>query len=103
VTPYAAPIQRALRLTAERRVAMFWPENFSVRSQDLEPAFHDAGAFYWGRPDAWLAGRTIFGPGAVPLPLPRWRVQDIDTPEDWERAERMLAASATAANAGAAQ
>lgn len=101
VTPYAAPIQRALRLTAAGRVAMFWPENFSFRSQDLEPAFHDAGAFYWGRPEAWLAGHPIFSPGAVPLPLPRWRVQDIDTPEDWERAERMLAAGRTGANAGA--
>jgi N-acylneuraminate cytidylyltransferase len=94
VAPYAAPIQRALRITAEGRAQMFWPENFGLRSQDLEPAFHDAGAFYWGRPQAWLHGVPIFSAGAVPMPLPRWRVQDIDTPDDWERAELMFAALA---------
>lgn len=91
VTPYAAPIQRAVRITAAGRVQMFWPEQFNTRSQDLEPAYHDAAQFYWGRPQAWLAGTPIFSADTAPLVLPRWRVQDIDTLEDWERAERMLA------------
>lgn len=92
VTSYAFPIQRALRLTPEGRVEMFQPEHFNTRSQDLEEAYHDAGQFYWGRSSAWLAGKPIFSPAAAPVILPRYRVQDIDTPEDWERAEWLLKA-----------
>ena len=92
VTSYAFPIQRAIRLNDEGRVQMFNPEYFNIRSQDLEEAFHDAGQFYWGTADAWLQGRMIFGTGSVPVPLPRHRVQDIDTPEDWVRAEWLFKA-----------
>ncbi len=92
VTSYAFPIQRAIRLTAENRVAMFNPEHFNTRSQDLEDAYHDAGQFYWGRAEAWCQGRIIFSPAAAPVVLPRHRVQDIDTPEDWTRAEWMFKA-----------
>lgn len=92
-TTYAFPIQRAIRCTREGRVEMFYPEHFSTRSQDLEEAFHDAGQFYWGRAEAWLDGRVIFGPGSAPIVLPRHRVQDIDTMEDWTRAEWMFKAS----------
>lgn len=90
VTDYAFPIQRAIRITAANRVEMFYPEHFNTRSQDLEEAWHDAGQFYWGRTEAWLSGRPIFSAGSVPVILPRHRVQDIDTPQDWERAERMF-------------
>jgi N-acylneuraminate cytidylyltransferase len=69
---------------------MFQPELFSSRSQDLEPAYHDAGQFYWGRADAWMASETLFGPASVGLVRPVWRVQDIDTPEDWRRAEALF-------------
>lgn len=92
VTSYAFPIQRAIRLNAEGRVEMFNPEHFNTRSQDLEEAFHDAGQFYWGKADAWLQGRMIFSPASVPVALPRHRVQDIDTPEDWVRAEWLFKA-----------
>ena len=61
VTRYAFPIQRAIRITAAGRVEMFQPEHFNTRSQDLEEAYHDAGQFYWGRAEAWLRGRMIFG------------------------------------------
>ncbi len=92
VTSYAFPIQRALRVTPDQRVAMFNPEHFLTRSQDLEPAYHDAAQFYWGNTAAWLAMRPLFGENSVPVVLPRSRVQDIDTPEDWERAELMFSA-----------
>ncbi|CAM3789185.1 pseudaminic acid cytidylyltransferase [Ectopseudomonas alcaliphila] len=86
VTSYAFPIQRAIRITPADRVEMFNPEHFNTRSQDLEEAYHDAGQFYWGRAGAWLEGKILFGTHAVPVLLPRHRVQDIDTLEDWERA-----------------
>ena len=92
VTSYAFPIQRAIRITPEHRVAMFHPENFGSRSQDFEEAWHDAGQFYWGEATAWLAGKSLFSQDAVPVPLPRHRVQDIDTPEDWQRAEWLFKA-----------
>jgi N-acylneuraminate cytidylyltransferase len=92
VTSYAFPIQRAIRLTPENRVEMFQPESFSVRSQDLPEALHDAGQFYWGRANAWLSGKVIFGPDSAVVRLPRHRVQDIDTLEDWTRAEYLFRA-----------
>jgi pseudaminic acid cytidylyltransferase len=91
VTAFPSPIQRALRLGADGRVAPFFPENVSVRTQDLEPAYHDAGQFYWGRARSWAAGLSLHGHGAGLL-IPAWRVVDIDTPEDWERAEAMARA-----------
>ncbi|MEO4046301.1 pseudaminic acid cytidylyltransferase [Pseudomonas sp. CAU 1711] len=92
VTSYAFPIQRAIRITSAGRVEMFHPEHFNTRSQDLEEAYHDAGQFYWGRASAWMDGRVIFGPSSSPVLLSRHRVQDIDTPEDWERAEWLFKA-----------
>lgn len=92
VTSYAFPIQRAIRITESGRVAMFYPENFNARSQDLEEAWHDAGQFYWGTKAAWLSELPIFGEDSVPVKLPRDWVQDIDTPEDWSRAEWLLRA-----------
>jgi N-acylneuraminate cytidylyltransferase len=71
---------------------MFHPEQFQTRSQDLEEAYHDAGQFYWGRAAAWRAQRPIFAQGSVPVMLPRHRVQDIDTLEDWTRAEWLFRA-----------
>ena len=92
VTSYAFPIQRAIRITGGGRVAMFNPEHFQTRSQDLEEAWHDAGQFYWGTAQAWKEERLIFSENAAPVTLPRHRVQDIDTPEDWVRAEWLFKA-----------
>lgn len=92
VTSYAFPIQRAIRLRADQRVAMFQPEHFMTRSQDLEPAWHDAGQFYWGHTASWLSGEVLFSENAAGVKLPRYRVQDIDTKEDWIRAEWMFKA-----------
>ncbi|WP_339651685.1 pseudaminic acid cytidylyltransferase [Halopseudomonas pelagia] len=92
VTSYAFPIQRALRLTPQGRVGMFNPQYFDTRSQDLDDAYHDAGQFYWGNAEAWLQAKVIFAEGSTPVLLPRHRVQDIDTAEDWERAEWMFRA-----------
>ena len=92
VTSYPFPIQRAIKLTDDERILMFAPENFNTRSQDLEEAYHDAGQFYWGHRDSWLSGDNIFGRNSSPLIIPRHRVQDIDTPEDWTHAEFLFAA-----------
>ncbi|GGK09176.1 pseudaminic acid cytidylyltransferase [Pseudomonas matsuisoli] len=98
VTSYAFPIQRAIRLSQQGRVEMFQPEHFNTRSQDLEEAYHDAGQFYWGRASAWLASAALFGANSAPVVLPRHLVQDIDTAEDWLRAEWMFKALHTTEN-----
>lgn len=92
VTDYGFPIQRALRLTDSSRLEMLQPEHWNTRSQDLEHAYHDAGQFYWGRTAAWLSHTPIFGPGSAAMVTPRHRVQDIDTPDDWKRAEWLFRA-----------
>lgn len=92
VTSYPFPIQRAIRITEQGRVEMFYHEHFNSRSQDLEAAWHDAGQFYWGESKAWLDDPVFFTSSSVPVPLPRHLVQDIDTPEDWLRAEWLFKA-----------
>jgi len=90
VTTYAYPIERALRISSMNRLAMFEPSNANIRSQDLTEAWHDAGQFYWGHAKSWLDGKSLLDCGSLPLPLPRYRVQDIDSLEDWTRAELMF-------------
>ncbi len=95
VTGFPSPIQRALKRGDGGAVAPFDPSHVNTRTQDLEPAFFDAGQFYWGRADTWLTGANIHANGRA-IVLPEWRVVDIDTPEDWDRAEalhRALSAS----------
>jgi pseudaminic acid cytidylyltransferase len=103
-TTFAFPIFRSFRKNEAAGIEMFFPEHFQTRSQDLPEALHDAGQFYWGRPQAWLDRTRIFDKGSTVITLPRWRVQDIDTEEDWERAERMrLYLEATGVDTGARQ
>lgn len=87
VSRFPYPIQRALKVSDEQRISMFSPDMFHVRSQDLEESWHDAGQFYWGTSVAWLNEKPIFSADSYSIELPRERVQDIDTPEDWRVAE----------------
>ena len=91
-TSFGYPIQRALRRTADGGMPMFHPEYWTSRSQDLEEAFHDAGQFYWAHPEVWELAKPVFSAKSTAVLLPRWRVHDIDTEEDWKRAETMFAA-----------
>lgn len=91
VTEFPSAIQRALRRLPDGRMQPFYPEYELVRTQDLEPAYYDVGQFYWGKADAWRTNNRIHHSG-VGLPIPSWRVVDIDTPDDWARAEILYAA-----------
>ena len=88
-TDFAAPIFRSFKKDENNRITMFFPEFFDARSQDLPEAIHDAGQFYWGKPSAWIDHKRIFDRHSTPLIIPRYRVQDIDSEEDWIRAELM--------------
>ncbi len=87
VTTFPSPIFRALKLTKNNHLEMFWPEHLNTRTQDLTEAYHDAGQFYWGKTDAFLKADSIFGGDSCPVIIPRHLAQDIDTPEDWKQAE----------------
>lgn len=91
VTGFPSPIQRALRRDEGGAVAPFDPSHVATRTQDLEPAYFDAGQFYWAASDTWLAGNAIHANGRAVV-LPEWRVVDIDTVEDWRRAEILFRA-----------
>ena len=88
VTKFEYPIWRSFRITKNNRCEMFWRENFSKRSQDLEEAYHDAGQFGWQKTGCKSSDIPI-GKDAIPVIIPRYLVQDIDTPEDFKRAELM--------------
>lgn len=82
------PIQRTFKITENDRCEMFMPEHYMTRSQDLEAAYQDAGQFYWTRTDK-KSNKIMFGKDSMPIIIPRYLVQDIDTLEDWKRAEIM--------------
>lgn len=86
VAEFPSAIQRALRRTLDGHMSPFHPEFELTRTQDLEAAYHDAGQFYWGTRAAWLSNPRIHS-NAAGLVIPNWRVVDIDTLEDWRRAE----------------
>ena len=92
VTGFGFPVQRALTLNQQGALTSLYPEFRNTRSQDLPEAYQDAGQFYWGRTEAWLRGDVLFSPASLPVILPRHLVQDIDTLEDWKRAEYLYAA-----------
>ncbi len=92
VTTFAFPIARAVRRNKGGLISMYNPDQYKIRSQDLEEAYHDAGMFYWALAKRWATPNSPFDEGVTSIVLPRSRVQDIDTPEDWDRAEAMFQA-----------
>lgn len=91
-TTFPFPIQRSLNVNKDGMVEMFYPEHMNTRSQDLPEAIHDAGQFYWGKADSYANQKAFFTSRSKAVLLPRKRVQDIDTPEDWEFAEALYSA-----------
>jgi N-acylneuraminate cytidylyltransferase len=86
VVRFGYPIQRSFRIE-NNRLQLMWPEHVSTRSQDLPPAYHDVGQFYWFRVAEFLRTRRLFAERTAPIVLPEWAAQDIDTEDDWVLAE----------------
>lgn len=91
VTEYAHPVQRAMRQLPGGNMQFLNPAHELTRTQDLEKTFHDAGQFYWGKASAWLAHKRMHTDG-LGFPIPNWRVVDIDSVDDWKRAELIFKA-----------
>ncbi len=92
IVSYGHPIQRALDVGPDGALTFVDPAAAAMRTQDLAPRWHDAGQFYWGRVGAWLAETAIL-PNSIGYELPAHRAVDIDTEDDWLRAERLHAAA----------
>ena len=92
VVKFSSPIWRSLRLAQSSGCLEFmWPEFAEKRSQDCEPAYHDAGQFYWCNVASFRANRSLLGQRTAPFELDDRSVQDIDTQDDWEIAELKFA------------
>lgn len=87
----SVPVEHAMRLPASGGIVALYPELIEARSQDLEVSYQDAAQFYWGRAEAFLNHLPPYGTYTEPVILPRWRVCDIDTLEDWAQAELLYA------------
>jgi pseudaminic acid cytidylyltransferase len=86
VVRFSYPIQRALKIE-DGHLSMIWPINVNARSQDLLPAYHDAGQFYWFKVDSFIKQKRLYMDHTVPIEVPESEVQDIDNEEDWKIAE----------------
>lgn len=89
VTAFPSAIQRALRRLPDGSMTPFYPEYTEYRTQDLEHGYYDAGQFYLGMTEAWLTGKSPHHNG-YGLEIPEWRTADIDTVDDWKRAELLV-------------
>lgn len=87
VVAFTYPIFRALQINENNNLEMIWPEYLITRSQDLKPAYHDSGSFYWINNEALMQQKSLFCKKGGALVIPEMEVQDIDTIEDWEVAE----------------
>ena len=86
VVEYPHPIFRSMRQSENGKMEFIYPKHELTRTQDLERVFHDAGQFYWGRAEAWRELKKIHTDG-LGMEIPSYRVVDIDTEDDWKRAE----------------
>lgn len=89
---YSYPVHRSFFFNESSEIEMLFPQHFNSRSQDLPNIMHDAGLFTWANIDTWQGEPLSFGKRHNVVLIPSWRVQDIDTLEDWKRAELLYQA-----------
>lgn len=89
VVEYPHPTFRAMRRTTDGQMQFVFPECETMRTQDLEKTYHDAGQFYWGKSGAWVALKRMHSDG-IGMIVPSWRFVDVDTEDDWRRAELLF-------------
>lgn len=87
VVEFSYPILRALELDTNNKLKMIWPKYLNSRSQDLKPAYHDSGSFYWVKSNSLIEQETLFCNNGSAIVLPETEIQDIDNETDWKLAE----------------
>lgn len=86
VVKFDFPPQRGYIIKGQHLILLH-PENYEKRSQDLEPVYHDAGQFYFFKPEGVKTEKRLILPNNIPYIMDQQRVQDIDDEEDWKLAE----------------
>ena len=86
VVKFGYAIQRALKID-DNFIKMIYPENIDKRSQDLSPAYHDCGQFYFMKTDVFLKQKKMFVEKSAALIMGEMETQDIDNEDDWKIAE----------------
>lgn len=89
VVPFPYPVERALTLDGDDVLRPKFPQSWHKRSQELEPAYHDAGLFSFSPARLIMDPDLIVMDRLLPFSLPRYKGIDIDEPGDLERAEMM--------------
>lgn len=87
ITKYSYSIQRSFKINDNGYLEYIWPENINKRSQDLLPAYHDAGLFYWINVNSFLMNKNLITNKTAFIELDELMVQDIDNESDWDIAE----------------
>jgi pseudaminic acid cytidylyltransferase len=77
---------RAMTKPESGPMQFVYPEYELTRTQDLPKCYFDAGQFYWGKTTAWTSGLRMHSHGHG-YEVEGHRIVDIDTHEDWARAE----------------
>ena len=90
ITSVDPSVYRAFTKTADDRIMMLFPENYTKRTQDLPKLYCDAAQFYWATVSAWQSELNIFGADSIGIFIDPSRVQDIDTQSQWLTAERIF-------------
>ena len=83
---YSHPIQRSFSINNDNEVMEYDESSLNQRTQDLKEYFHDAGQFYWGNKNLWASCDGLIK-NCSAITIPNWRIQDIDSVDDWQRAE----------------
>ena len=86
-TNFSYPIFRSFENLPDGGLKMIFPEHYNSRSQDLPEIYHDAGLFYWAKPETWKEPSNGYSEKNSIIKIPNYRVQDIDTLDDWKKAE----------------
>jgi pseudaminic acid cytidylyltransferase len=86
-TNFSYPIFRSFENLPNGGLKMFFPEHYSSRSQDLPEAYHDAGQFYWAKPEIWKEKPKGYDDKTSLIKIPNFRVKDVDTFDDWDSLE----------------
>ena len=86
-TKVKTPPERLFTVDQNSQIRMYFPKHEASRTQDVSPAFQDAGQFYWGKTSSWVAGLPLFTSKSTFIELPQETFVDVDTIDDWKYAE----------------
>ena len=86
-TNFSYSIFRSFKCLPNGELKMIFPKYYNSRSQDIPDVYHDAGLFYWAKPNTWKEKPKKYFQKKSIVKIPNYRIQDIDTLDDWKKAE----------------